>query len=92
MQCSIHQFHCIHSSECIPLSWQCDGQFDCGDQTDENQCDPVNCTTHNSFKCLSSSTCVPFDWVCDYENDCIDASDEHNCNSKLWLIIIMIDN
>ncbi|CAG9132321.1 unnamed protein product [Plutella xylostella] len=33
--CSIKQFTCANG-KCIPLSWVCEGDNDCGDNSDEN--------------------------------------------------------
>ena len=34
--CASHQFECA-SGHCIPFSWSCDGENDCGDSSDENE-------------------------------------------------------
>lgn len=35
--CSTHQFQCA-KGQCIPDSWTCDGENDCGDGSDEELC------------------------------------------------------
>ena len=36
--CGVDQFACVDTGGCIPIGWQCDGQDDCGDQSDEENC------------------------------------------------------
>ena len=36
--CSRGLFQCVQSAECIHVSWRCDGDFDCSDNTDELGC------------------------------------------------------
>ena len=35
--CSTDQFECVSDRKCIPKSWTCDGENDCGDSSDEQQ-------------------------------------------------------
>ena len=32
--CSTHEFLCANE-QCVPLTWTCDGEDDCGDNSDE---------------------------------------------------------
>ena len=36
--CGVDQFACVDTGGCIPIVWQCDGQDDCYDQSDEGNC------------------------------------------------------
>lgn len=39
--CSKDQFTC-KNKECITNTWQCDGENDCGDDSDESDCDTIS--------------------------------------------------
>ncbi|CAH1789469.1 unnamed protein product [Owenia fusiformis] len=76
--CSSNQFVCLNG-KCLPDSWKCDTDDDCGDGTDE---DPKLCADHTcrptDYVC-ANSRCISTAWVCDHDNDCRDNSDETQC-------------
>ena len=58
--------------ETIPASWQCDGDDDCTDASDEAGCP--------TFTCSDGSTVAQSD-RCDFFDDCEDGSDEAGCSN-----------
>lgn len=74
--CSPDEFQCKNGN-CISKRWACDREFDCLDQSDEQNCTVQTCSS-TYFKCESGS-CVPLNWRCDGSDDCVDGSDEKNC-------------
>lgn len=75
-RCRSDQFQCTNK-ECIPKSWQCDGNPDCTDQSDESEhCQVTTCAKYE-FRCNTTGRCIPLSWVCDGEADCQDNADEH---------------
>jgi len=83
-QCGPNYHECPNGI-CIPESWLCDGDNDCGDGSDEASCGNTTTTTQSpsvppcdGFLC-PNGRCIPDSWVCDGDNDCGDGSDEVNC-------------
>uniref|UniRef100_A0A3B4FER3 LDL receptor related protein 1B n=1 Tax=Pundamilia nyererei TaxID=303518 RepID=A0A3B4FER3_9CICH len=73
--CQAEQFSC-QNGRCIPRSWSCDREDDCGDKSDEISCFPT-CEPVTQFSC-SSGRCISVEWHCD-SDDCGDGSDEVGC-------------
>uniref|UniRef100_A0A8C7E883 EGF-like domain-containing protein n=1 Tax=Nothoprocta perdicaria TaxID=30464 RepID=A0A8C7E883_NOTPE len=83
--CSPNQFSCA-SGRCIPISWTCDLDDDCGDRSDESAaCAYPTCFPLTQFTC-TNGRCININWRCDNDNDCGDNSDEagcsHSCSSN----------
>lgn len=71
--CAPGEWQC-GSGRCVPGTFRCDGENDCGDYSDETGCTNVTCSS-TQFLC-DNGRCVPATWKCDSENDCGDGSDE----------------
>ncbi|OQV14980.1 Low-density lipoprotein receptor-related protein 2 [Hypsibius exemplaris] len=79
--CDVANFFC-HNGKCIQRQWACDGDDDCGDNSDEDKkyCAVRSCGA-NEFQCANKK-CISAAWRCDHENDCGDGSDELLCTYK----------
>ncbi|XP_067102176.1 sortilin-related receptor isoform X3 [Osmerus mordax] len=81
--CDAYMFQCSNGV-CVSLRWKCDGTDDCGDYSDEANCDSPTglpgCMS-SQYEC-ANGRCVPNWWKCDGENDCGDWSDEAHCTGE----------
>ncbi|RXM29699.1 MAM and LDL-receptor class A domain-containing protein 1 [Acipenser ruthenus] len=86
LTCSPDSFQCQYVYECIPLTWLCDWEPDCVDESDESNCPTKNPGTlppqdlcgDGQFQC-SNDQCLPSLLRCDGVADCPSAEDEFSC-------------
>nr|XP_057945412.1 low-density lipoprotein receptor-related protein 3 [Doryrhamphus excisus] len=84
--CQSDEFLC-GNGKCLPHSWKCNGQDECGDATDERGCSPPpteaqpGLCPHGTLTCTAaqSTRCLPAFLRCDKVRDCPDGSDELGC-------------
>lgn len=75
LNCGPDKFECVENSMCISLKWQCDGDPDCLDESDEVGC--RHCT-ENEFTC-DNGLCITKSQRCDGTTNCPSGEDESNC-------------
>jgi len=75
-ECEEGRRKCPGNDNCIRESWFCDGDNDCGDDSDEPSTCPPRVCPEGYFKCLTRNRCLHTEAVCDGTNDCTDGSDE----------------
>ena len=83
--CPPGQFQCTNLNCTFPFKI-CDSKNDCGDNSDEVDCDKRECEPWQ-FRCRNGK-CIPSSWACDLANDCGDESDElpHNEHCSMFTV------
>ncbi|XP_026198401.1 very low-density lipoprotein receptor isoform X2 [Anabas testudineus] len=77
LKCSLGSKPCRDNVECVLYNHVCDGEADCSDGSDEDECLSV-CET-DQFQCAHGKKCIEHSQVCDGIPQCQDRSDEVGC-------------
>lgn len=92
--CLSTEFLCSRSCACTPKFTRCDGDLNCEDGEDEEDCNATNeeiikgiraeCeSTGKHVMCPRTFKCIAEEWLCDGDDDCGDYSDETKCGAHV---------
>ncbi|CAL8118290.1 unnamed protein product [Orchesella dallaii] len=76
-----HGFKC-DNGRCINKIFKCDYDNDCGDGSDERDCNVTEATCSQYFWQCGNGQCIYHRFRCDNDTDCLDGSDERGCEQN----------
>ncbi|XP_023697954.1 low-density lipoprotein receptor class A domain-containing protein 3 isoform X1 [Paramormyrops kingsleyae] len=83
MECNIPGNFMCGDGKCVPGSYQCNGQPDCFDKSDERGCPKLRSKCASTFfACANGEHCIIGRFRCNGFTDCPDGSDEENCTAN----------
>ncbi|XP_062874430.1 low-density lipoprotein receptor-related protein 4 [Trichomycterus rosablanca] len=77
LRCLLGFTPCRDGSQCLLFNHVCDGEKDCADGSDEDECES-ECSL-GQFQCAHGRKCIARMQMCDGESQCSDRSDEDGC-------------
>ncbi|XP_014393375.1 PREDICTED: low-density lipoprotein receptor-related protein 1B isoform X1 [Myotis brandtii] len=89
--CTRSSVPCRNGKECISREYLCDGERDCQDGSDEENCSHL-CNRPGIFQCLDGSKCLEEKYHCDGAQQCSDGSDELDCWKPTEDCSVLCDN
>ncbi|KAM7391483.1 hypothetical protein PAMP_022171 [Pampus punctatissimus] len=77
IKCPLGSKPCKDEAECVLYNHVCDGEADCRDGSDEDEC--LSACETDQFQCAHGKRCIEQSQVCDGVPQCQDRSDELGC-------------